>query len=189
MNTRDVLAGAGIGAAVAFMLDPGRGRRRRALLRDKVAHATRKTREGLEATARDVGNRARGVAAEARGRLAADVVDDERLVDRVRAQLGRAASHARAIDVRAQNREVTLRGPILAREVDGLLATVAAVRGVQRVINELEPHETAEGIPSLQGHRRMAAAPARRALLGAGAIATAACVAAYARRSHAGPQA
>ena len=51
MNTRDVVIGAGMGAALAFMLDPQGGGRRRALVRDKMVWASRKTR-GLSASIR-----------------------------------------------------------------------------------------------------------------------------------------
>ena len=47
-------AGLGIGSGVMYLLDPDRGKRRRALLRDKFVAATRKTGEGIETTARDL---------------------------------------------------------------------------------------------------------------------------------------
>ena len=194
MNTRDILVGAGVGAALAFMLDPQGGGRRRALVRDKVIRTSRKTRDGMDATARDLANRTRGIAAATRGRFSSDYVDDDRLVERVRAKLGRVSSHPRAIDVRAESGEVTLYGPILAHEVDDVLSTVAGVRGVASVINELEPHESAEGIPSLQGEGRVAGSsidilqrnwsPATQALVGVAALA-ATMIAYSARRPHA----
>jgi hypothetical protein len=193
MNTRDVLAGAGVGAALAFMLDPTGGGRRRALVRDKAVWASRKTRDGIDATARDIAQRARGVASATRGRLSSEEVDDAKLVERVRAKLGRACSHPRAVDVDARGGAVTLRGPILADEVDDLIATTQAVRGVTSVVNQLQPHESAAGIPSLQGQGRVAGpsldilqnnwAPATRALVGASLVATGVCIVAYARRA------
>jgi hypothetical protein len=153
MNTKDLLTGAGLGAALTFIFDPGAGGRRRALVRDKMTHASRVTRERLSASARDIGNRARGVVAATRARLSDGDVSDVVLVERVRAKVGRACSHPRALDVIALNGEVTLQGPILANEMDDLVARAASVRGVQRVINELDPHESAEGVSSLQGGR------------------------------------
>lgn len=191
MNTRDVLAGASIGAAVAFILDPAGGGRRRALVRDKAVRATRLTRDGFDATARDIAHRAQGIAAATRGRFSTEDVSDGRLIERVRAKLGRVCSHPRAIEVDARDGEITLRGPIFAAEVDDLLAMTANVRGVRAVVNELEPHETAEGIPSLQGEGRVAGssldilqgnwAPATRAMVAASLLATGVCIAAYAR--------
>jgi hypothetical protein len=193
MVTRDVLMGIGIGAVLAYVADPQGGRRRRARARDQIVHAGRKTRDAMGATARDLANRTTGMVAETRGLLTDDAVDDRRLIERVRAQLGRASSHPRAIDVEAANGTVTLRGPILTRELDNLLAAVGSVRGVKAVVNELEPHESAEGVPSLQGEGRIASnaldilqrnwAPATQALVTAGFAATGVCLAAYARRS------
>jgi gas vesicle protein len=129
MNGRDVVIGAAIGATVMFLGDPNGGRRRRALMRDNLVRATRKTRDGLDATARDLTNRASGITAAARGRWADDHVDDGRLIARVRAKLGRVCSHPHAVDVDAQDGTVTLRGPVLASEVNDILAVVAGVRG------------------------------------------------------------
>lgn len=193
MNTRDLLVGAGLGAALSYVLDPQAGGRRRALARDSIVRASRKTRDGIDATARDIANRTRGIAAATRGRISREEVDDWRLIERVRARLGRACSHPHAIDVDAVDGEVTLRGPILSSEVDRLLSTVASVRGVRTVLNELEPHDSPQGIPSLQGDGNVAGpsidvlqrhwAPATRALVAAASLAaTGVCLTAYARR-------
>jgi len=199
MNTKDVLVGAGIGAAAAFIMDPSRGNRRRALVRDKMVRATRLTREGLDATARDMGHRARGIAAAARGRLWNAATDDEVLVERVRAKLGRVSSHARAIEVLANDGIITLRGPILASELRNVLTVAVSIRGVEDVINQLQTYASGAGIPSLQGEGRIAGlssdilqrnwAPATRALVSAGVVATGVCLAAFARRSAHQPRA
>jgi hypothetical protein len=199
MNTKDVLIGAGIGAAAIFMLDPASGGRRRALVRDRFVHANRLTRDGIDATARDMSNRARGIAAATRGRLRRGEIDDDTLVERVRAKLGRACSHPRAIDVLANDGVITLRGPILSSELSSVLAVTSSVRGVEEVVNHLQEHESALGIPSLQGDGRRGGptldimqrnwAPATRALVGAGVVATGVCIAAFARRAAHEPSA
>jgi gas vesicle protein len=193
MVTSGMLIGMGVGAAVAFMADPRSGRRRRALTRDQFVRAGRKTRDALDATARDIGNRTTGMIATARGTLMNEDIDDRRLIERVRASLGRASSHPRAIDVESENCVVTLRGHVLAAEHDDVVTAAAAVRGVQRVASELQSHESAEGVPWLQGERNVAGptwdilqrnwAPATQALVAmAGIAATGLCLAAYARR-------
>lgn len=192
MDNRALLSGVAIGAALALALDPARGGRRRALIRDTVVRGTRVAGEALESTARDMGNRARGIAAVTRRRLWTEDVDDARLLERVRARLGRACSHPDAVAVDVREGEVTLRGPVLADEVKNLLDTAASVRGVHAVLNELEPHESAAGIPALQatGCRSGAAldlltgtwAPATRALVGMAAVAAGGLAFAYARR-------
>jgi len=146
-----LLSGAGLGAAAMYILDPDRGRRRRALLRDKLYSLARRAPRVIEVTARDLSSRAQGVAAKAASRLIEDVVPDEKLVARVRSELGRVVSHPGAIEVTANQGRVRLSGHVLAQEVDHLLSAVSAVPGVRDVENQLEVHETPDNIPALQG--------------------------------------
>ena len=64
-----VLGALGIGALAMYFYDPVSGKRRRALLRDQLTHARHEVRGYAESTAKDLRNRARGFAAEARGML------------------------------------------------------------------------------------------------------------------------
>jgi uncharacterized membrane protein len=150
-STAAVLGGVGIGAALMYFLDPNRGKRRRALVRDQVVHALRKGEDGMEATLHDLNNRARGLAAQTRNRFRDDDPSDDVLVARVRSELGRVCSHPRAIIVTASNGTVTISGPILEREVDNVLKTARGVRGVKAVENRLEVHTAPGRVPSLQG--------------------------------------
>lgn len=145
-----LLAGLGIGAALMYLFDPARGRRRRAVARDKTASALDAAQRELRERAVDVGNRARGAAAEMR-HAGDDHPADETLVARVRAELGHHVEHARAIEVVAEHGTVILRGPVLRDELDAALTTTRGVRGVEQVRNELEVHDTPDGISSLQG--------------------------------------
>lgn len=145
------LGGLSLGAGLMYLLDPDRGNRRRALIRDQAAHLTHQAGDAMGARAKDVGNRARGVVAETTARLRPEEVTDERLVARVRSKMGRVVSHPRSIIVTAHQGRVTLSGPILAGEVGDLLATVAAVRGVTDVENRLDVREAAENWPAPQG--------------------------------------
>ncbi|HEY3098392.1 MAG TPA: hypothetical protein VGL14_05750 [Methylomirabilota bacterium] len=61
-----VLVSVAVGAAAAYMLDPERGRTRRALARDKAVAATNRVNEILEGKSRHWSNVARGYVAEAR---------------------------------------------------------------------------------------------------------------------------
>ena len=149
-----LLAGVAIGAGTMFLLDPDRGGRRRALIRDKAARAANKTTDGLDALRRDVGNRARGTAATLRVMLDQSRPDARKLIERVRAELGRVVSHPRAIDVSVLHDGcVGLTGPVLTSEADAALAAIARVRGVATVEDNLERHDTAEDVPALQGGR------------------------------------
>ena len=152
-----VLTGASVGAAIMYMLDPDRGNRRRALARDKLVAAGNKTSVYAGKLSRDLGNRAQGLVAETRTLFRSEPVSDEVLVERVKAELGRHAVHHRALAVTARGGRVTLSGPALAGEVDELVSAVASVRGVSGVDNQLEVHEQAGNISSLQGEVTAAA--------------------------------
>lgn len=145
------LIGAGVGAASMFLLDPDRGARRRALVRDKAVWASRKTRDAAEATRRDVGNRLTGLQARVRNQFAHDAADDATLHARVRAALGRVTSHPRAISVNVMNGVVTLTGDVLEAEASAVESATAGVRGVDSVRCDLRTYASADGIPSLQG--------------------------------------
>jgi hypothetical protein len=146
-----VVTGIGLGAALMYWLDPQRGRRRRALLRDQLAHAAHVGGDALGATSRDLAHRTYGTTAQLGGRWFREDVDDDRLVARVRSRLGRVVSHPHAIDVSTRDGTVTVRGPILQAELPRLLQTIGTVRGVRNVVNELEEHKQAGNVPGLQG--------------------------------------
>jgi hypothetical protein len=145
------LTALGLGAGLMYLLDPERGRRRRAMMRDRVAHATRLVRDATDTTTRDMAHRASGVAARVRDIGTHESPDDRVLVERVRAQLGRVVSHPGAILVNASDGVATLRGPVLTAEMPRLLSTVRGVRSVREVVDELEPHDEAGDIPALRG--------------------------------------
>jgi hypothetical protein len=149
-TVRQSIIGAGIGMGLMFLLDPARGNRRRALIRDKMISVSRKTRDAAGATRRDIGNRITGIRSRAQSLVSRGPVDDDVLVERVRARLGRIASHPRAIDVAARNGCVTLTGDAFAAEISPIMDAVARVRGVWDVENEITPHAAPEGVPFLQ---------------------------------------
>lgn len=148
-----LIRGAGIGAALMYFFDPERGARRRAMARDKLNRAAHVTGDSLGSTARDVANRARGVAAGARSLVRPDEADDDVIEARVRSALGRFVSHPHAVDVTVDQGRVTLDGDVLESEAAEIVARVPRVRGVQDVLNRLRVHQSAEGVPALQGGR------------------------------------
>ncbi len=153
MNTRTgVIGGLGLGASVMYLLDPERGRRRRAMLRDGISARASDSGRFLKKSGRDLGNRARGLAAKTRNRvLPAGPVEDDVLAERVRSKMGRYVSHPGAIEVSAAAGRVTLRGPVLADEADGLVRAVESVRGVREVEDWLDLHSDPGSEPALQG--------------------------------------
>jgi uncharacterized membrane protein len=145
--TGSLLAGAGL----MYLLDPGSGKRRRALIRDKAVRAGDAAGDAIGTTSRDLRNRAAGAAALARALVHGGEVPDGVLAERVRSKLGRVVSHPGSIEVAAQAGVVTLSGPVLAREEDDLVSCVSSVRGVRSVVNRLDVHEQPGGLPGLQG--------------------------------------
>lgn len=147
-----ILAGTVVGALGAIILDPVSGRRRRAYLKDKGTHYRRDFSDYAARQARDLRNRTHGLMAEARRVThGEEAIDNTKLVERVRSEMGRKTTHPHAIHVSASDGEITLRGQILKSEVEDLIECVSQVRGVREVKNEMELHETADRIPALQG--------------------------------------
>jgi len=147
-----LLLGVGLGVGLMYLLDPDRGAQRRSWMKDKAVHWQHQIKDVSAKTSRDVAQRTRGLVARTRLAFQKETdVPDLKLIERVRAAMGRKVSHPRAIVVDANDGIVTLAGPVLAEEVDRLLATVAKVRGVQGIENELEVHSAPYGVPELQG--------------------------------------
>jgi uncharacterized membrane protein len=149
-----LLGGLGLGALVMYLADPQAGRRRRARLVDQYQHTSLKVQRGADVVLRDARNRAEGFAAQVRSyvpRLGARGNDDAILVERIRSALGRATSHPHAVEVACESGHVTLRGVALASETPRIMSAARHCRGVKSVTNHLIQHESAEGIPALQG--------------------------------------
>ena len=144
------LGGVLTGMVVMYVADPDGGARRRALARDKAAHALHRSKDFLGKAGRDLRNRIQGLAAGARHVFPHEEVDTHVLTDRVRAELGHRVSHPRAIDVSADQGRVTLRGLVIAGELGPLLAAVSRVPGVRAVENRLDVHDVPD-VPALQG--------------------------------------
>ena len=160
------VAGAALlGVVAMYMLDPDKGKRRRALIGDKAYSIVSDTRQALGAAARDAAHRVEGMRARAR-RLVSDapIPDDLQLIERVRARMGRLVSHPHAIQVGANNGRVTLSGPVLRHEVARLLDAIRTVWGVSMVEDRLVAYDSSESISSLQGGASDRKAPTSTAL-------------------------
>ena len=151
---RSSLFGVGIGATSMLLLDPLGGARRRALIRDKLVSATRKTGEAAGATWRDLGNWTTGIRSKTKHLFSDKAVDDATVAERVKSALGRVTAHQRAVSVRTSDQCVTLTGDALASEITSIVSAVQRVPGVVSVQNNIRTHSTAEGVPMLQGGAR-----------------------------------
>ncbi|HEX8522186.1 MAG TPA: SRPBCC family protein [Tepidisphaeraceae bacterium] len=133
-------------------MDPRLGRRRRAVLRDKSISKWRRLQRTLDKTARDASHRAQGLYARAAHRWdEPDEPRDDVLLARVRSKLGRYVSHAHAIGVFVEAGDVTLTGPILKDEVQGLMKAIRGIPGVKNVDAILEVRRHSGRTPALQG--------------------------------------
>jgi osmotically-inducible protein OsmY len=135
------LAAGATGAALAFFLDPVSGKRRRHLVRDKVASAFRGVRNRAARRRRYMQGQAEGAAEEARRAGTIQVPENDRvLVDKVESEaIGYSGVPSGRVNVNAESGVVILRGQVdspddvvrlekLVREVDG-------VRGVENLLH------------------------------------------------------
>jgi CBS domain-containing protein len=159
------LGGLGFGSLVAFLAaffgDGRLGRRRRALAGAKARHLGLVGLRRLGRSRRGLINRARGAWARLRARLRSEAVADEVIEQRVRAALGRVASHVSVIDVLVEDGRVALGGPILESEHRRVVRTARRVLGVRALDDWLEEHRRAD-IPELSDVGRVARAANRR---------------------------
>jgi hypothetical protein len=169
-NPLTLLGGVGLGAGLMYLLDPDGGRRRRALARDKAVHGLKVSGKALRRTSADLGNRTRGLVAGAGSLLRKGSADDHKLEGRVRSKLGRHVSRPSALQVQCQDGLVILSGPVLASELDKVLAKVQKIKGVHEVESRLEVHESAENVPALQGSNGSRLLSPRTAALGLGGV-------------------
>ena len=119
------------GMGMMYLIDRVAGRRRRALLRDKMTHYRRVAERRLERKGRNLTHRVRGMVLERTAQAHDGVVDDAVLVERIRSHMGHLLSHAetRRIEVAVQDGQVSLSGHVVASHINRVLGHVATVPG------------------------------------------------------------
>jgi uncharacterized membrane protein len=145
------MGGIALGALAMYIADPVQGRRRRALLQDKLTHVTNSTSRLMDQTLHDAQNRWSGLQASAMQLLLprqAKPIDDHVLEARVRSRLGRAMSHVHDVEVHAHQGTVTLAGNFDSEEKEKILNLVAAIPGVDSVKGTAQAQT--EGAPLLR---------------------------------------
>jgi osmotically-inducible protein OsmY len=135
----NITAAFAAGAIAMYYLDSTMGRRRRALVRDKIVGVSRDAAEIVGAKGKRMADRARGVMAT--GSLdrtsSSEPQSDAQLRERVRSRMGHLVSHPRAIEVSVEDGVVRLTGQVLTQELDGLLSQLTGMAGVRKVHNAL----------------------------------------------------
>ena len=132
----------GIGAAAAaamYLLDPERGRSRRAKLSDRAAALARKAEEKARAQAEYQKGVVQGLAHDLTEPFRPEPdFDDETLRQKVKSEaIGRWDGPKNKIDVEALDGVVTLKGTLGAEHVDELIRLVKGVPGVASVNDQL----------------------------------------------------
>jgi hypothetical protein len=150
-NLGRLLAGVGVGALLMYTLDPQQGRRRLAVARDRAGRVSRQASHWAGVGWRDLSHRAQGASARLRQLVQRDTTDDEVLLGRIRAQLGRVVARPHAVEVTSSSGRVCLRGPVLEREHEPLLKAVRSVRGVRQLDSQLALHPSSATVPGQQG--------------------------------------
>ncbi len=155
-NVRSLVIGAAAGAALAYLLDPERGRKRRHLIRDRTAAAARRGTRRITRTTHVTAARARGRTKGIVHRLQphrVEALDDVTLAHKVESVLFRdPAVPKERISVNAEDGTVFLRGqidrPELIHDLEEAVRKIAGVRDVENLL-----HLPGEPAPSHAGRR------------------------------------
>jgi BON domain len=136
-NLVKLIIAAALGAALAYVFDPVRGRRRRAELKDRSRATLRREVRAVERQASYGKGRAEGVIHKIRHPRPHVPEDDLTLADKIRSEvLGRVGGPHLTIDV--NDRVVTLRGELPdERAAQRVESAVRATPGVTDVVNLL----------------------------------------------------
>lgn len=136
-----------IGAGLMYLLDPDRGRRRRALLRDRFVHRAREAERlggHTASSARHLRNRTRGLLAETRAGLRDEQVEDSVLEGRLRAELGRLVQPVGDLRAEVLDGVVRLTGTVDEIDASRIVQGLRGVPGVRELHNQLR-HRPATG--------------------------------------------
>jgi hypothetical protein len=182
VTNKGLIAGLGLGTGLMYFLDPDRGKRRRAMVRDQAARIARKTSRFADKAIRDVANRTHGLAIETESLFKREPISDAVLEARVQTRLGRLVSRPNHIQVSVSSGVVKLEGTVIPNEMSRVISGIAAMQGVTGVTNRLQPFgaprrsivsSTGSAKEFLNGSESWA--PAARVAFGlAGGVATAA---------------
>ena len=139
MRVAKFLGAGALGAGLAYFLDPDRGRRRRAVTKDKATAAFRRRRRDMARQARYVSGQAAGVGHKLAGGDGAVPEDDRTLEAKIRSEvLGKAPWQGCSINVQVTDGVVDLRGELQTpAEINRLERELSKFPGVARVDNHV----------------------------------------------------
>jgi len=135
------LAALAIGVGAMWLLDPQRGRGRRAWLGQKTTRCLNETGSFMRATGRHLANKSRGYYHESRKAVggAGRRLTDSSVAESIRSTLGRLGLRSSSsVGVECIGGCVTLTGRCVADDVDTVVRTTRETYGVNNVINNME---------------------------------------------------
>ena len=151
---RKLIAGAGLGAGLAYFFDPDSGTRRRAEARDRLRGSFRRRGRALDGLAGGARAQAFGLVQKVKHRREQpkDELDDATLAQKVESQVFRDVDVPKGrINVNAEDGVVLLRGeverPELIQELEEKTRSVQGVKGVENLL-----HVTGTEAPMHQAH-------------------------------------
>lgn len=129
-----------MGIGLMYLMDPDRGRARRAWLSDTLGGLVKSTGQTFYRTGKDLSDRFTGGSSSAGyASRSAGPMQSEQLLENVRSEISRVVPANHQIEVMADvNGTVTLTGAVRPEDADRVIAAVEDVPGVALVINRLE---------------------------------------------------
>ncbi|HWC76216.1 MAG TPA: YtxH domain-containing protein, partial [Blastocatellia bacterium] len=105
-----ILGAMGIGAGLMYVFDPDKGKKRRALMRDRLEDTARKTRRQIDRKSHEVGDLVSSIGASIKAPFTNGPLSDNDLLARVKEKVIEILPDTQDIKVRARNGIVTLGG-------------------------------------------------------------------------------
>jgi hypothetical protein len=130
-----------LGLGAMWLMDPDRGRARRAWIGQKGSRMLSETGRFMRATGRHLANKSKGYYYEGRKAVsgAGASLSDSSIAERVRSALGRLGLRSSSsVGVQCAGGCVTLTGRCVADDVDVIIATTRDAYGVESVTNNME---------------------------------------------------
>lgn len=165
---RVLLAAGGLaaGCATMYYLDPQRGKRRRAFVRDQGVHAAHAVANTCEKAGRDFAHRTAGILAGMKCK-SEGIVSDDVLLERVRSAVGHAVD-ASKLEISVTNGTVIVAGRVPSAEAKRLLKKIWSIHGVRGLdASALTLEDGSSGSSTLR-QRPVRWTPAKQAIVGAG---------------------
>lgn len=130
-----------LGLGAMWLMDPDRGRARRAWIGQKTNRLLNETSKFMRATGRHMANKSKGYYHESRKAVgsAGQAITDSSIAESIRSSLGKLGlKSSSSVGVECTSGCVTLTGRCVAEDVDVIIATTRGTYGVDNVVNNME---------------------------------------------------